>query len=107
MENREKELKIKINELAEHYNDLPETDLEGILMAMEIEYGKSYQKLYNMVAEKVIENSLDYFNNIIMTNPCYNAEYVRENEIARIKELEAKFNCKINYFSYDVEFLNK
>lgn len=98
------ELNKKIEELAKDYDKLDRGDFEGCILALETQSGEHYQTIFNKVAEKVIEERIDNFNKVTITNPCYNAEWSRQAEIDLIKELENEFDCNIDYIDYSITF---
>lgn len=58
-------------------------------------------------ARKEILQRLDKFNNVSITNPCFNANYCREDEEELFKELEQKYHCKIDRTFYTIKFLKE
>lgn len=58
-------------------------------------------------AKKEILERLDKFNNVSITNPCFNANYCRKDEEELFKELEQKYNCKIDRTFYTIKFLKE
>ncbi len=54
------------------------------------------------IERKIIE-TLKRFDEIAITNPYYNKNYVFQDKIELIKELEEKYNCEIDMF-YNIKF---
>lgn len=98
------ELNKKIEELAKDYDKLDRGDFECRILALETQSGEHYQTIFNKVAEKVIMEKINNFNQVTITNPCYNAEWSRQEEIDLIKKLENEFDCDIDYIDYSIIF---
>lgn len=98
------ELNKKIEELAKDYDKLDRGDFEGCILALETQSGEHYQTIFNKVAEKVIMEKIDNFNQVTITNPCYNAEWSRQAFVELIKRLEGEFDCDIDYVDYSITF---
>lgn len=58
-------------------------------------------------ARREILQRLDRFDNVSITNPCFNANYYREDKEELFKELEQKYNCKIDRTFYKIKFLKE
>ena len=97
-------LNKKIEELAKDYDKLDRGDFECRILALETQSGEHYQTIFNKVAEKVIMEKINNFNQVTITNPCYNAEWSRQEEIDLIKKLENEFDCDIDYIDYSITF---
>lgn len=70
-----------------------------------IENWNNYIELEIIDIEKIIQEKIDNFNNITLTNPIYNDEYVRQDFLKLIKDLEKEYNCEIDSISYEIKFL--
>ena len=47
---------------------------------------------------------INNFNQVTITNPCYNAEWSRQTFIELVKRLEGEFDCDIDYVDYSITF---
>lgn len=79
----EKDIDKRVLEIAELYDEVDTSDLQGMLLALETMSGIHYQTLYNRMAEIVIRKRLN--NNI--------------------REMEKEFDCDIDYdVDYNIAF---
>lgn len=58
-------------------------------------------------AKREILQRLNKFDNVSITNPCFNANYCREDKEELFKELEQKYSCKIDRTFYKIKFLKE
>jgi hypothetical protein len=59
--------------------------------------------MINKENKKIIINEIKKFWDIQYTNPCYNSSYANDDFLSKIKELEKKYNCKIDPISWNIK----
>lgn len=90
------EVKNRLIEIAEIWEEVDTSDFQGMLMAMEMMYDISFQDLFNYVAKIIIEKEIEIMKNKTM-------DFSSRVEV--LKELERRFDCNIDYIDYSIDFL--
>lgn len=91
----EKDIDKRILEIAELYDEIDTSDLQGMLLALETMSGIHYQTLYNKVVTIIITKRIEKINDETMDYP---------SKVEKLKELEKEFECDIDYIDYHISF---
>lgn len=89
------ELVVKLNDIADNYEDFNASDFQGCLMALETVYKIHYQDLFNYVAKRIAEKKIEEMKDKTM-------DY--SSRVEFMKELEKEFDLIIDYIDYSISF---
>jgi len=95
---KNEEVKNRLVDVANIYEDIDTSDFQGILMAIEMMFDISYQDLFNYVAKIIINRRIENMKNETMDF---------SSRVDYLKMLEREFDCNIDYIDYSIDFLYK
>jgi len=95
---KNEEVKNRLVDVANIYEDIDTSDFQGILMAIEMMFDISYQDLFNYVAKIIINRRVENMKNETMDF---------SSRVDYLKMLEREFDCNIDYIDYSIDFLYK
>ena len=95
---KNEEVKNRLVDVANIYEDIDTSDFQGILMTIEMMFDISYQDLFNYVAKIIINRRIENMKNETMDF---------SSRVDYLKMLEREFDCNIDYIDYSIDFLYK
>ena len=95
---KNEEVKNRLVDVANIYEDIDTSDFQGILMAIEMMFDISYQDLFNYVAKIIINRRVENMKNETMDF---------SSRVDYLKMLEREFDCNIDYIDYSIDFSYK